>query len=194
MDKAADFIVSNNPTATALNLYHASKLLARKALWEFCRNDNPPYSLVVLHPGFIYGKNPMQTTPGAVIMSSNGGFWYAIMEGAQPDSLNCVHITDVVEAHLKALDPKILHGSAYVLAPNKATWKEVADIVHRDYPDSGAKIKRNLNRETAIPFMQVDCTKAEIELEMEWRSMEEMVHDVMDQQLELLNAFSGLKE
>lgn len=188
MDKAADFTVFNNPNATALNLYHASKLLARKALWEFCSKDNPPYSLVVLHPGFIFGKNPMQTTPEAVMLSSNGGFWHAIMEGTRPDSLNCVHIIDVVEAHLKALDPKVLHGSAYVLAPNKVTWKEVADIVHRDYPDSGAKIRRGLNGETAIPFMQVDCTKAEMELGMEWRSMEEMVHDVMDQQLGLLNA------
>ncbi|KAJ5718874.1 NAD-dependent epimerase/dehydratase [Penicillium malachiteum] len=183
VNEAADFTIPGNPAATALNIYHASKLLSNKATWDFWKNENPHYGLVVLYPGYTFGYNPMQMTAEDVKNSSNGGFWEAIMESTQNASLNCVHIDDVVDAHLMALDGKVLDGSKYLLAPNKATWKEVADIVHRDYPSSGSKITGDMKGEACVPFVQIDCSKSEVDLGLRWRSMEQMVHDVMDQQL-----------
>ncbi|KAJ5718982.1 NAD-dependent epimerase/dehydratase [Penicillium malachiteum] len=183
VDEAADFTIPGNPEATALHIYHASKILSNKATWDFWKNENPHYGLVVLHPGYTFGYNPMQMTAEGVKHSSNGGFWEAIMEGTQNSSLNCVHIDDVVEAHLMALDGKVSDGSKYLLAPSKATWNEVAEIVHRDYPSSGAKITGDMKAEACVPFMHIDCSKSEIDLGLRWRSMEQMVHDVMDQQL-----------
>ncbi|KAJ5921610.1 NAD-dependent epimerase/dehydratase [Penicillium verhagenii] len=102
VDEAADFTVFEDPSTTAMNLYHASKLLANKATWEFWKNRRPHYSLVVLHPGFTFGHNPMQTNAEEIRSTSNEGFWQTIMSGTQAIGLNCVHIRDVVEAQIRA--------------------------------------------------------------------------------------------
>jgi nucleoside-diphosphate-sugar epimerase len=93
-----------------------------------------------------------------------------------------VHIDDVVEAHLKALDPAIPDGSRYLLSAKGGTWKEVAEIIQQNYPDLGAKITPDIEEE----FLPTDSSKAEAELGLRWRSWDRMVRDVVDQQLEFV--------
>jgi nucleoside-diphosphate-sugar epimerase len=183
VDEAADFTVTEDPTATALNLYHASKLLAHKATWKFRKDQRPHYSIVVLHPGFTFKHNYMQTNAEEIRLTSNEGFWQTIMSSTQATSLNCVHIQDVAEAHIKALSPKIPDGSSYLLAPNKVTWKEIAEIVHQAYPDLHTRIAADMKGNPSLPCVLTDCSRAEADLKMKWRSMDQTVRDSMDQHL-----------
>jgi nucleoside-diphosphate-sugar epimerase len=105
------------------------------------------------------------------------------MTGILGSPASGVHIEDVAEAHVKALSPNIPNGAKYLLAGKRTTWKEVAQIVHRDYPNVGAKI----SVETEVGSFPLDTSKAEQELGMKWRSWEQMIHEVMDQQLGLIN-------
>jgi nucleoside-diphosphate-sugar epimerase len=180
VDENASFEVPNDPAATAFRLYHASKLLSNNAAWSFWRNEKPHYSLVSLHPAFVLGHNLVQSSPDEI--GSNSALWKAIMTGTFGHSVAGVHIQDVAEAHIKALNPNIPDGSKYLLAGKPITWKEVAQIVHRDYPNVGTKISIDAEGRTS-PY---DNTKAEQELGMKWRSWEQMIHEVMDQQLGLL--------
>ncbi|KAF7171587.1 hypothetical protein CNMCM5623_003956 [Aspergillus felis] len=182
VDETEDFTASNDPRGIPMRLYHASKLLANKTAWEFWKTAKPQYALVTLHPAFVYGCNPAQTTAEEIQESSNGLLWYAIMAGIPHHSYSQVpgvHISDVVEAHLKALDPAIPGGSRYLLSVKGGTWKEVADVIQQNYSELGAKITRNIEEE----FLSTDSSKAEAELGMQWRSWDEMVRDVVDQQL-----------
>ncbi|QQK40278.1 Reductase, putative [Penicillium digitatum] len=90
-----------------------------------------------------------------------------------------VHVQDMAEAHINALDSKIVDGSKYLLAGPKPTGLEIARIVHRLYPDSGALISEDFQ---GVSF-PVDVTKAETELGIQCWSFEEMIRDLMDQQL-----------
>ncbi|KAG0161437.1 hypothetical protein PDIDSM_8971 [Penicillium digitatum] len=85
----------------------------------------------------------------------------------------------MAEAHINALDSKIVDGSKYLLAGPKPTGLEIARIVHRLYPDSGALISEDFQ---GVSF-PVDVTKAETELGIQCWSFEEMIRDLMDQQL-----------
>jgi nucleoside-diphosphate-sugar epimerase len=185
VDETEDFTASNDPRGIPMRLYHASKLLANKTAWEFQKTAKPQYALVTLHPAFVYGRNLAQTTAEEIQESSNSLLWYAIMAGIPHHSYSQVpgvHINDVVEAHLKALDPAIPDRSRYLLSAKGGTWKEVADVIQQNYSDLGAKITLDIEEE----FLSTDSSKAEAELGMRWRSWDQMVRDVVDQQLEFV--------
>ncbi|RHZ55812.1 ketoreductase sphI [Aspergillus thermomutatus] len=187
VDETEDFTASNDPRGVPMRLYHASKLLANKTAWEFRQTAKPHYALVTLHPVFVYGRNPVQTSAEQIQESSNGLLWYTIMTGIPHYShsqVPGVHVDDVVEAHLKALDPAIPDGSRYLLTGKAGTWKEVANVVQRYCSDLGAKITPGIEEE----FLPTDSSKAEAELGMRWRSWDQMVRDVVDQQLEFVKA------
>ncbi|CEJ53952.1 hypothetical protein PMG11_00283 [Penicillium brasilianum] len=179
VDEDASFENPNNPGSTPFRLYHASKLLSNNATWSFWKTAKPHYSLVSTHPVYVMGHNLVQTSPEDI--GSNGVLWKAIMTGDLSDASIGVHVQDVAEAHVKALDPKVPDGAKYLLAGKKSDWKGVAQIVHRDYPNLGAKISVEAEG-GLLPF---DTTKAEKELGMNWRSWEQMIHEVVDQQLSL---------
>ncbi|KAJ5309401.1 uncharacterized protein N7443_001862 [Penicillium atrosanguineum] len=183
VDEAADFTDPSNPAGTAMRLYRASKLLANNASWELWKTAKPHYALVTIHPSFVFGQNLVQTSAEQISSSSNGLLWGTIMTGTPSGSVTGVHIQDVAEAHVKALNPEIADGSKYLISGNKATWGDVAHIVKKHYPNLGAKISADIEGSSS----PTDTTKAEKDLKIEWRSLEQMVREVVDQQLGFVN-------
>ncbi|KAJ5910448.1 NAD(P)-binding protein [Penicillium tannophilum] len=184
VDPSANFVDPKNPAAAPMTLYRASKLLADKATWDFWKTNQPHYSLVTLHPAFVFGHNLVQASAEGIRSGSNGVIWRGVMEGtaAGGTSITGVHVQDVAEAQIKALGPKIKDGSKYLLAGKPTTWKDVARIVHKYYPDIGAKLTEDAEGAST----PTDTSKAENELGMQWRSWEEIVRSIMDQQLGFL--------
>ncbi|KAF3393938.1 hypothetical protein F1880_004899 [Penicillium rolfsii] len=181
VDEDASFEDPKNPAGTPFKLYHASKLLSNNATWSFGETEKPHYSLVSIHPTYVIGHNRVQSSTED--LGSNGVLWGPIMTGNINSPSFAVHIEDVAEAHVKTLDPRIPNGAKYLLDGGQITWKDIAQIAHRDYPNVGAKI--SLEAEGVAPPM--DTSKAEKELGMKWRSLEQMIHELMDQQLGFIN-------
>ncbi|CAG8893371.1 unnamed protein product [Penicillium egyptiacum] len=179
VDENGSFEDPTNPAATPMVLYMASKLLANMATWDFWKTAKPQYALVTLHPAFVYGHNLMQTSAEGIRGGSNGALWGFIMEGNPTGFLTGVHVQDVAEAHIRALDPKIVDGSKYLLAGKSITGPEVARFMQRLYPDAGAAVTEDAQGVSS----PVNTTKAEAELGIKWRSFEVMVQEVIDQQL-----------
>ncbi|KOS39372.1 hypothetical protein ACN38_g9804 [Penicillium nordicum] len=182
VDPTADFVDPHHLVAAPMTLYRASKLLANNATWNFWKTEKPQYSLVTLHPSFVFGHNLVQSCAEEVQTGSNGVVWGSVMGGVPITGTTGVHIQDVAQAHIKALDPKIKDGSKYLISGPPTTWKEVARIVHTAYPNVGAKITEQAEGGS----LPVDTTKAENELEIHWQPWEEIVRSVMDQQLGFL--------
>ncbi|CEL09801.1 Putative Catalytic activity: dihydrokaempferol 4-reductases convert to Cis-3 (Precursor) [Aspergillus calidoustus] len=179
VDQTADYTGADDE-ATSMKLYHASKLLANQASWNFKKTENPSFSLVTIHPAFVYGHNPLQTT-AEELSGTNGGFFLTVAGGKPLVAITAVHIDDVAEGHVKALADNIPDGSSYLLAGKKAFWKDVATLVKKEYPHLGFKISEEIAGES----LPVNTTKAETELGMQWRSLEQMTRDVIGQQIEL---------
>ncbi|EAW13633.1 ketoreductase sphI [Aspergillus clavatus NRRL 1] len=181
-DETEDFAASADPRGVPMRLYHASKLLANRTAHKFRTTAAPSYALVTLHPVFVYGHNPTQNSAEEIEASSNGLLWYTLLAGVPHrchSQVPGVHIDDVVEAHVRALDPGVADGSRYLLSGPGRSWKEVAEVVQREYPDLGARISTDLEE----GFLPMDGGRAEKELGLAWRSWEAMVRDVVEQQL-----------
>ncbi|KAF7117471.1 hypothetical protein CNMCM5793_006453 [Aspergillus hiratsukae] len=181
VDPSADF-TGPDEAATSLKLYCASKLLANAATWEFKNAEKPRFSLVTLHPAFVFGHNHLQASPEEVQGGTNGMMWGTIMTGKPVGNITGVHVQDVAEAHIKALDETVPDGSKFLLGGKKASWSDVARIVKRDYPQIGAKITEDIPGES----YPLDTTEAEKVLGMKWRSLDQIVKDVVEQQLGLI--------
>lgn len=162
-----------------MKLFYAYKLLANQASWDFKKTENPSFSLVTIHPAFVYGRNPFQTTPEE-LSGTNAGFFLTVAGGKPLVGITAVHIDNVPEGHVRALADNIPDGS-YLLAGKKASWKDVATIVKKEYPHLGFTISEEIAGES----WPVNTTKAETELGMQWRSLEQMTRDVINQQIEL---------
>lgn len=138
---------------------------------------------MTLHPAFVYGHSHTQTR-AEDIGSTNGMLFGTIMTGTPSGSITAIHVQDVAEAQIKALDDSVPDGSRFLLAGPKASWSDVARIVQRDYPSLGAKITESIPG-TSFP---VDTSEAEKVLGMKWRPLDQMVKDVVEQQVGLRKA------
>lgn len=95
-----------------------------------------------------------------------------------------VHVRDVAQAHIAALQnfKSLQTGTEYILSTQPFAWDNVAKVVKSEYPQIDVKLKKG-------PWPQddwhVDTTPADRDLRIKWRSGEDMVIDVLNQQVSL---------
>lgn len=166
-------------------LYHASKILANNASWDFKRERKPHFDLITIHPTFVYGHDILQTT-AEEIRGTNKLLWTALTTGQPTVGAGFVNVTDVATAHVKALDPLIKDGSSYILAAENMTYKKVAQLLHENYADS--ELFKLTPDTPEPPRRAADGSKAEKELGIRYVSLETTIKEVVDQNVRLTKA------
>lgn len=175
----------DDPTTSGGLKYHASKILAHRATLEWASTNNPSFSIITLHPSFVFGRNMTQASPDA-LDGTNAMLWGCLHSAKPFIPMSAVDVRDVASAHLKALD--VQTGSKreveeFLLSAGLKehwTWDQVAEFVRSKYPSFGFKLEG--------PFDEpplVDTQRAENVLGMQWRRMEDTVGSFLDQQIEL---------
>ncbi|KAF7910154.1 hypothetical protein BELL_1500g00010 [Botrytis elliptica] len=176
-----------NDFLTAFKIYHASKLLANQASWEFFEKESPGFVLITIHPSLVFGHNLVQKSAEEIQGSTNGLLFGSIMNGAQSDGvLLSVYVGDVADAHVKALNPALDSSSSYLVSGQPMTWKDVVEVLQKDYSAVPYKVVPSTNPKVA----KTDTSKAERELGLQWAKPEKIIKEVMDQQLAFLKQSS----
>ncbi|KAL5334201.1 flavonol reductase [Aspergillus crustosus] len=158
--------------------YHASKLASYKATIDFVNEQHPHFDVATLHPVFVYGRNRVQEA-ASELGGTNGMLYQALLTGKLfAGQYRGVHVDDVAAAHVKVLDESIKGLQPYLLAGPARSWEEVEEFIHQRYPS----LPVNLEKADGTGSM-VDTSKAEKELGLTFKGMEEQVGDVIDQQL-----------
>ncbi|KAF1989893.1 3-beta hydroxysteroid dehydrogenase/isomerase family protein [Aulographum hederae CBS 113979] len=160
--------------------YQASKILSDQYAHNFMREKKPSFSLVTIHPTFIFGRNLLQTSISQ-LTGTNGLFMQTITAQIPRGSNRGIHVIDVADAHLKALDPKIENGSKFLVSEKPFKWEEVLAYVKEKWPSDEWK----LGDAPAGQMPWADTKRAETILGMKWRSWKEMTDDVVGQMAEL---------
>lgn len=163
--------------------YQASKILAHKATQEFMYTHQPTFTLSTLHPTFVIGHSLVQRR-AEEIDGINAWFWNSLRQSTPLFPSTCVDVRDVAEAHIKVLESDVRSGTAFLLSGPSFGWDDVVDFVQEEY-DGDVEVK--LKGPFAKPII-ADTTRAERILGIEWRSMEDMIRSVVDQQLGLLKS------
>jgi dihydroflavonol-4-reductase len=118
--------------ADFVGIYKRSKYLAEKAVLDLARRDSLP--VVVVNPSSPVGPRDIKPTPtGKMILDAAAGRVPAYID----TGLNLVHVDDVAEGHVLALE-KGRVGERYILGGENMLLKDilglVADVVHRRPP------------------------------------------------------------
>jgi dihydroflavonol-4-reductase len=118
--------------ADFVGIYKRSKYLAERAVLELAERDSLP--VVVVNPAAPVGPRDIKPTPtGKMILDAAAGRMPAYID----TGLNIVHVDDVAEGHVLALEKGTI-GQRYVLGGENMALKDilrlVADVVHRRPP------------------------------------------------------------
>lgn len=172
---------TGNEMFTSFRIYGASKLLANEASWKFVENEKPTFELFTIHPSLVYGHNLIQQSAKEMEGSTNGVIFGTIMNGPFIGDavLNSVYVGDVADAHVKCLDESVKKGKQYFLTGEKYTFKDIVEIIERDYPG----VPHKLDKESKVVHKATDTSRAEKELGIKWTAPEKMIKEVLDQQL-----------
>lgn len=167
--------------------YQASKFAAHKATLDFVKENQPRFTTISLHPVFVFGRSLVQTT--AEELSGTPGMLWTSLVSETPafGQFLGVHVDDVAAAHVRALEIGPLNADdggtnavrSYLLAAERRPWADVDRFVREQYPD----VEWALSPVESTNY-GVDTTRAERELGITFKGMEEQVKDVVDQQLE----------
>ena len=158
--------------------YRASKVLARQAAEKFMAKKCPRFSMVSIHPVYIYGRNLLQSSPDQ-ISGTNAALWLSLTGPEQRTSGGTfVHVRDVAELQIKALRPDIPSGERFLASGGEMDWDEAKAFVKEKYPS--VQLGTSPEPQFKIP---VDSSKAERVFGMKWRPWKEAVSEVVEQQL-----------
>ena len=164
--------------------YRASKLASYIATLDFIEAKKPHFSVVTLHPVYVFGQNLLQTSADEISGTNEMLFKSLFSEEPLFSPYRGVHIDDVAAAHVRALDLAAVPVSSYLLSAKDRTWEEVLAFAKSKFPKAGFTAKPKSGERVIV-----DTPRAEAELGFSsWKEMEEQVVDVVEQQLKLCDA------
>jgi dihydroflavonol-4-reductase len=124
----------DTPTKEAdfVGIYKRSKYMAERAVLDLARRESLP--VVVVNPAAPVGPRDIKPTPtGKMILDAAAGRMPAYID----TGLNIVHVDDVAEGHVLAMEKGAI-GQRYVLGGENLPLKDilalVAEIAHRRPP------------------------------------------------------------
>ncbi|KAG6227820.1 hypothetical protein E4U26_001441 [Claviceps purpurea] len=177
---------------TRLNVYARSKALAFAAVQDFLRDKTPQFTVVNILPVFIIGRDDKITGVKPYYSKGTNSILMGPLLGIKNHITvmggNSVHLDDVAELHVRALDENLTQGNETITAAaGPMRWSDCFDIVKRRFPKECA--------EGVFPFddilrpstsaVNVDNSKAKRLLGREFKTYEEQVVSVVEHYLEL---------
>jgi nucleoside-diphosphate-sugar epimerase len=145
----------------------------------------PRFSLVTVHPTFVLGHDKTQTDP-----TRPGGINAFLLRslatpppGKPMTPAAFVDVQDVSAVLLRSLElevEKSVPVTEILVNGNATSWDEIVKFVKARYPSVEVKLQGPFD----APFT-ADTSRAEKQLGIKWRGVEEMLASVFDQQMEL---------
>lgn len=173
--------------------YCASKVRALNATEKLLDEQKPNFSVVHVHPAFVIGKNELITDAKDINSGTNGSMFAQILgvKTPYPTPGSTVHLYDIAELHVKALDPQIpdrqsLLGSSGGL--EGTTWVDALEIVKRRFPKAVESGVLPADGDTPSKATSVDTAETQKLAGMKFRSYEDQVVSVTEHYLELVGA------
>ncbi|RHY57576.1 hypothetical protein DYB30_010706, partial [Aphanomyces astaci] len=155
--------------------YGLSKTVAEREAWEFMQTTSPHFDLVAMCPTWILGPMLQPT------LNESNKKIYDYMVGNTPVILNAVKalvdVRDVAMAHIAAFENPQASGR-YLLIGACPTEHEIADAVQQACPSARVP-EASADSSPTVPLLY-DCSKAEKELGIRFRSLTDMVQGTCD--------------
>ncbi|KAG5986222.1 hypothetical protein E4U43_005614, partial [Claviceps pusilla] len=179
------------PFQDAFAAYDASKALSFAATKEFIRKNKPLFDVIHILPSIVLGRDDTVRQVSSFIKGTNGVLIAPLLGQARDFQIigSTVHVSDVAEMHVLALDPKIRGNQDFLAAAEDTIdWADSFDIVKRRYPEECEKGIFKVDERSLLPPTKptrVDSSKARSVLGIKFKTFEEQVVSVFDHFFEL---------
>jgi nucleoside-diphosphate-sugar epimerase len=180
------------PYNVSFEAYAAGKKLALISTKDFVRDKKPLFDIIHILPAFVVGDNELVTDPKKIADATVRAAWAQVLGedsgwGAIPST--SIHVWDVANLHVKALDPKIEGGQNFLAVSEGAkgtVWGDAIDIVNRNFPEAVKKGILPNTGFTPTKRTKIDASRTEKVFGIKFLSYEEQVKSVAKQYLTLL--------
>lgn len=119
--------------------YAASKAVAHQATRDFVKEKNPSYTLITLHPTYVMGHDLTQETAEG-LGGINSLLWQSLAMEKPLLGTSWVHVQDVADAHIKALQVDVEHGKEFLLSGPSFTWEDAIAYIRKKFPSLEVKL------------------------------------------------------
>ena len=196
----SDWSVVDGP---GINPYQKSKTLAERAAWDFmdALPEENPMELVVINPGYVLGPLPDTNA------RTSGVLVYELLRSNQPGvarmHFNGVDVRDVANAHLAAMRTPEAAGQRFICVGQSFWMQEVALVLKKRFAARGFNVKTmefpnwmvrllaifspevRTTLDSLDKEVQVDTSRIQEVLKLEFRDLEEMVVSMGESMIEL---------
>lgn len=179
------------PYSNSFEGYSASKVKALNDAEAWVTKEKPNFDVVYLFPSFFEGKNELVVKKEDAFWGTNAVILGPVVAGKELGSIpgTTVHIQDVAEAHVKALDGKVPGNQGYVLNSEGfqgSRWEDVKEIVEREF---GVEVEKGVLKNgggITSAKIKLDTSTTERVLGLKFKGFEEQVKDVVGHYLTLV--------
>lgn len=176
------------PYRSPFEAYTAAKVSTLNLTEQWAASEKPAFDLVHIAPGHVFGPNELvtdleellQTGTNRIILVPVTGKAYIMEPGVT------VHLDDVAEAHVRALNPSTPGNRLYILSSGGVLGTKLDDcfeIVARHFPEH---VGRTLLNNGSLPssVFKVDASESARILGMDFIPYEQQVRDAVGYYLE----------
>ncbi|KAG9951944.1 NAD(P)-binding protein, partial [Aureobasidium melanogenum] len=176
------------PYANTLVSYVASKTSSFLKSQQWMQDHKPTFDIVNICPTYVQGRNELATSPADLMSTSNALFLRMALGLAPKDSpaeiASVVHIEDVAAIHIAALNKDRIPAGEYLFG-QEVQWNDVNTITKELFPEQVEKGLLPCTSDIATKRVVFSKEKTERIFDIELKSVEDMVEDLMEQYLEL---------
>ncbi|KAJ7439334.1 D-lactaldehyde dehydrogenase [Mycena latifolia] len=202
-NQAPALVEAHGADAGPLVVYCASKTLAEKAAWDYCKEnkDKISWDLTTVNPSFVLGPILHEVASAEAINQSARDWYQAVLAPnssgmsderlAREPSGSYVDVRDAAAAHVLALEKEAAGGERFLISTNFYVYQAWLDVVQDVLPSIQAALPANIpvSRLASLPkgvrgagkgavrALDFDVRKAKRVLGMSYKSMAETAED-----------------
>ncbi|ORY92558.1 NAD-P-binding protein [Leucosporidium creatinivorum] len=169
-----------------LMVYVASKKLAEEAAWRFMETEKPSFTLSTICPAFVLGSTP-QPLHSLNELSVSAAWIRSLIDVQElpPTPLPAMNdVSDIALCHLRALERPVAAGKRYLTIAHEFSSSQVAHLLHQLFPEQSHRFPPTKN-EPPAPHFWWDTKSTEVDLGIEWKSLEQTIKEAGQQIFEL---------
>jgi nucleoside-diphosphate-sugar epimerase len=180
--------IQQPPYRSPFEAYTAAKVSTLKSTEQWAESEKPAFDHAHIAPGHVFGPNELVTDPEELLQTGTNriilvpvtGKAYNIEPGVT------VHLDDVAEAHVRALNPSIPGNRLYILSSGGVEGAKLDDcfeIVARNFPEHvGSTLLNNGSLPSSV--FKVDASESARILGIDFIPYEQRVRDEVGYYLE----------
>ncbi|KAH7056993.1 putative cinnamoyl-CoA reductase [Macrophomina phaseolina] len=169
--------------------YLASKTLAEQAAWKFLEDKKPNFTVATICPPMIYGPNAHYVDDLGKLNTSSAEI-YGFVKGDKKEVGDAAFpafadVRDVAEAHLLAYEKEGAAGQRYFITSGNYSNQQVCDLIRKHFPELRDRVPEGEPGKPLADMFSTNTSKAQSELGLKFRSLEDCIVDTVKSLLEL---------